>query len=179
VVLEGGDEDRAAGAQQHAEDDPAGALGGHVQHDHEEAEEEQRGAQVGLEDQDQQADGPDDEDRAQVAAAGQVEPHEAAAGQREGVPLDHQVAGEEDGDDDLRELTGLEGADARDGDPDLGAVDAREEDREDQQYQRHHHGDVGVALQDPVVLEEDQHTDEQGHAERGPQQLAGRHGGAQ
>ena len=126
VRLEGGHADRAGRGHQQTEDDPAGPLGGDVQHDHEQAEEQQRGAEVGLEDQDAGSTRPDHEDRAEVAAAGQVQAHEAAAGEGERVALDHQVAGEEDREDDLRELAGLDGEAGRP-DPDLGAVDVRAE----------------------------------------------------
>ena len=176
VRFEAGHADGAGRGHQQTEDDPAGPLGGDVQHDDEHSEEQQRGAEVGLEDQDQDRDEPDDQDRAEVAAARQVQAHEAAAGEGERVPLHHQVAGEEDRQHDLRELTGLDGAEAGDADPDLGAVDVGAEagtSGSSEQEQGAEHGDVGVALQDAVVLEEDQHDDEQGDAQRGVQQLAG------
>ena len=128
VRLEAGHADGADRGHQQTEDDPAGPLGGDVQHDDEHSEEQQRRTEVGLEDQDEDRHHPDDEDRAEVAAARQVQAHEAAAGQGEGVALHHQVAGEEDREDDLRELTGLDG-EAGDLDPDLGAVDVGAEAR--------------------------------------------------
>ena len=111
-----------------------------------------------------------DQDRAEVAAARQVQAHEAAAGQREGVPLDHQVAGEEDRDDDLGELAGLDGPKPAMRDPDPARRNRAGKNtgrisRTSAPTMR----DVGVALQDAVVLEEDQHADEEGDAERGVQ----------
>ena len=50
-----------------AEDRPTGSLGGDVQHGHEQPEEEQRGAQVLLEHQDDEAEDPHDADRPEVA----------------------------------------------------------------------------------------------------------------
>ncbi len=168
-----GDRDRAADRHQQAEQDPAGPLGGDVEHHHEQAEEQEGRAQVVLEDQDQQAEQPDHDDRAEVAAARQVQAHEPAAGQRQGVPLDHQVAGEEHRQDDLGELAGLDG-EAAHPDPDLGAevlLPGREEGRRGEQDQGQHHRDVGVALEHPVVLQEDHHRDEAGDPERRPHQL--------
>ena len=74
---------------------PAGALGGDVEHRDEDAEEQQRGAEVALEDEHGEAGQPGHEDRPQVAAAGQVEAEDPAARQRQHVALDDQVAGEE------------------------------------------------------------------------------------
>ena len=105
-----------------ADDQPAAALGGDVEHHDEQAEEQQRRAEVVLEDQDAQADQPHREDRAEVAAAGQVDAEEPAAGQRQGVAVQHQVAGEEDDQQDLGDLAGLE-AERPEPDPDAGAVD--------------------------------------------------------
>ena len=69
------------------------------------------------------------QDRAQVAAAGQLDAGDAAAGQRQHVALVDQVGGEEDDQADLGELTGLDG-EAGHPDPDLGAVDLRQRRRQ-------------------------------------------------
>ena len=61
VRLQPADGDGAQGGQQQADRDPAGAAGGDVQQDDEQAEEQQRGAEVALQDQDADAQQPDRE----------------------------------------------------------------------------------------------------------------------
>ena len=97
-------------------------FGGDVERHHEHAEVEQRGAQVLLEDQDQEAEQPDHEHRAEVAPAREVDAEEPPAGQRQHLALAHQVVGEEDEQRQLGELTGLD-REAAEQDPQLGAVD--------------------------------------------------------
>ena len=88
--------------------DPGQPLGGQVEHRDEQTEEEQRRAEVALEDEDGDRRGPHDEDRAEVPRPGQVQAEDLGAGQRERVAVRHQVAGEEDRERDLGELGGLE-----------------------------------------------------------------------
>ena len=102
------------------------ALGGDVEHHHEDAEQQQRAAEVALEDQHRgstaprpPAPGPRSRPR------GSSRPGHPAAGQRQHVALVDQVGGEEDDQADLRELAGLDG-EAGQPDPDLGAVDLRQ-----------------------------------------------------
>ena len=106
--------------EQHPEHRPAGAFGRDVEHHHEQPEEEQRGAEVALQDQDRQAQQPDQHDRAEVAGAGQVDAEHAVAGQGQHVALLHQVGGEGDGQQDLGGLGGLEAV-GPELDPDAGA----------------------------------------------------------
>lgn len=166
----------AAGEQHQADDQPAGALGGHVEHHDEDAEQQQRAAQVALEDQHEDRHDPHDDDRAEVAAARQLQAHHLAAGQGQHVALVHQVGGEEDDQADLGELTGLDG-EAGHPDPQLGAVDLgdrrRQHGGDGQEHQAQQHEDVGVAGQQPRVADAEQHADEQQHPDRGPQQLHG------
>ena len=56
--------------------------GGDVEHRDEQAEEQQRGAEVLLEDQDADADQPGHQDRAEVAAARHVDAEHPACGRR-------------------------------------------------------------------------------------------------
>jgi hypothetical protein len=74
---------------------------------------------------------------------------------------------------DLHELPGLD-REAADMDPDPGAEvggPGRHEGRDRQQHQRRQAGHIGVALQQPVVLEEHHHCHEQGDAQARPDQL--------
>ena len=61
-----------------------------------------------LEDQDAEADQPHRQDRAEVAAAGQVDEQDPAPGQRQRVAVQHEVAGEGDHQQHLGDLAGLE-----------------------------------------------------------------------
>ena len=98
-----------AGEEQGAADDqPAGTLGGDVEHDQEEAEEQQARAEVVLEDQDAEADQPHGQDRAEVAPARQVDEEHPAPGQGQRVAVQHEVAGEGDHQQHLGDLAGLE-----------------------------------------------------------------------
>ena len=99
---------RADDEQQEADDHPGQPLGGQVEHRDEQTEEQQRRAQVALEDEDGDRRGPHDEDRAEVPRPGQVQAEHLGSGQRERVAVRHQVAGEEDRERDLGELGGLE-----------------------------------------------------------------------
>ena len=130
---------------------PPGPLGGDVEHDQEEAEEQQAGAEVALEDEDAEADQPHREDRAEVAAARQVDEQDPAAGERERVAVQHEVAGERDHEQHLGDLAGLE-AERAEADPDPGAVDGGAEPGDHRQQQQHDRGQaegVGDPLQRP------------------------------
>ncbi len=161
-----------------ADDQPAGSLGGDVQHDQEDPEEQQRGAEVALEDQDEHADRPHAQDRAEVATARQVDEEHPAPGQGQRVAVQHEVAGEGDDQQHLGDLAGLE-AERADGDPDLGAVDRVADDREHRQQQQHDRGQaggVGQALEQAVVAQQPEGGDEEHHAQRHPDELLAREG---
>jgi hypothetical protein len=164
---------RAGAEEQPADDEPAGTLGGDVEHHQEEAEEEERGAQVVLQHQDHHRDAEHRQDRAEVAAARQVDEHDPAAGQREGVTVQDQVARERDHQQHLGDLAGLE-AEARDVDPDPRTVDLSPDDRQegkDQQQDADQARGVGEALQDAVVAQQEQRGDEEDDTECHPGQL--------
>ena len=165
---------RAGHEQQDPDHQPRLALGRDVEHGDEQAEEQGRRADVGLEDQDQQADRPERQDRAEVAGPRQVDPDEPPAGQGQHVPLGDQVAGEEDGERDPGEFTGLDREAAQD-DPDLGPVDGAEAGRQQrgdgQQDQADRAQGVGIPLQDSRLADHDQDGDERGDADRRPHQL--------
>ena len=111
-----GSDDRAGEEHQQAEDEPAAPLGGDVEHRDEEAEEQQRRAEVALEDEDAEADTPrrrgSDPGRGRAAGTCPVTRRLARASD---VALHHEIAGEEDDEHDLRELAGLEGRSRRSG----------------------------------------------------------------
>ena len=152
---------------------PAGALGRDVQHHQEETEEQQRRTEVTLEHEDAEADQPHGEDRPEVASAGEVDPCEPPTGQGQRVPVQDQVAGEEDHQADLGDLTGLE-AERPDVDPDPGAVDRRAQERHQREEQQDDRGEpegVGERLEPPVVADDHEDADEQRDADGHPDQL--------
>ena len=88
------------------------------------------------------------------------------------APLD-QVRGEEDGQRDLGELTGLE-VDRAEADPDAGAVDVatdHRQQRHEQQEDAADHERVAVALEHPGVPDDEQHGGERGDPDCGPDGL--------
>ena len=142
---------------------PGGPGGRDVQHRDEQAHEYRAGADVALEDEQQQAGRPGQQDRAEVAGPGQVDAEHPAAGQRQHVPLGHQVAGERGGQRQLGELLGLDGGERAEPDLDLGAVYLADRRRE-QRGQRHQQDPdgterVGVALQHARLADQDEHRD--------------------
>ena len=119
-----------------ADEQPAGPLGGDVEHHHEEAEEQQRGAEVALEDQDAEADQPGDEDRAEVAAAGQVRPRNRRPASASDVAL--AAPGSRRRRRPAAILANSPGWNEKpaEADPDPGAVDARGRSRQERQQQQ-------------------------------------------
>jgi hypothetical protein len=85
----------AAGEQREPDEQPRRPLGGDVEHHDEDAEEQQRGAEVAPAHEHREDWRPRPAARPEVTAAGQVEPGEPASGQRQRVALLHEVAGEE------------------------------------------------------------------------------------
>jgi hypothetical protein len=162
--------ERTESEQDEADEQPGRALGGNVEHGHEQAEEQGGGAHVGLEDQDDEAGPPRDEHRAEVAGPGQVDAQHPPPGQGQHVPLADQVAGEEHGQAQLGE--------AAQDDPVLGPVhlaDRRgQQGRDDQQHQADGTKGVGVALQGPGLADQGEHGHEGRDADGAPDHLEGR-----
>ena len=93
---------------------------------------------------------------------------------RERVAPLHEVAGEEDRQRDLRDLARLE-AERADGDPHACAVDLLADagkHRQQQKDERHEPEDVGVALQDAVVADDQHDADRADDRDRAPDDLA-------
>src|SRR4029079_4362561 len=176
-VLEEQVGDVGAGAEQdHADRDPRPALGGDIEHRDEKAEEHQGGAQVLLEDQDADTGQPGDQNRTEGLRPGQSDPEEPAPHQGQDVAFLHQVAGEEDDQQDLGDLTGLEGQ-GTDADPDPGPVDVAAD--AGRQWQQEHpetdrHGGEREPAQVAVVPQDDDDADGDEHGQRAPHQLLGR-----
>ena len=163
-------EPRTAGEQHAADQQPAGTLGGDVEHDHEQPEEQQGRPEVALEHEDRDAHQPAGQDGSEVAPAGEVDAGEASTGQGEGVALDHQVAGEEDREADLGRLTGLE-AERSEVDPDARAVDGAADDRQQREDQQRDGGEperVGERLEPAVVAHGEQDAGERRDADDRP-----------
>ena len=159
------------------DEQPGGPVSGHVQDDDEQAEQQHRGTQVLLEDQDADAHAPHDEQGAQVAGARQAHPQHLAARQGQVVPVGHQVGGEEDRQQHLGQLGRLE-AHRADPDPDAGAVDALADPRDegkDEEDQAGPHGPPVPASQAPVVAQQEERDGEEDDAQQRPDQLLGAH----
>ncbi len=103
--------------------------------------------------------------------------------QREHLPLFHEVRGEENDQQELRDLDGLEG-DVPDVDPELDAVQLRlgcaaevGRERKDEEDQSREHEHVPVALEVARAPDDKERADVGEHAERAPRGLVvpGRH----
>jgi hypothetical protein len=96
-------------------------------------------------------------------------PSPSPAGQGQHVPLGHQVAGEGDGQRQLREFLRLDRDQRAERNLDLGAVDLAARDawqgRQRQQQDSDGAEGVGVALQHPRFADQDQHRDEAADAD--------------
>ena len=159
-------------------------MGGDVEQGDEHPEEQQGGAQVALEDQHGERDEPRDEQWTEIASPRELEAHELGAHEGQRVTRYGEVAGEEDRQQDLGDLTRLEGQ-ACESHPQPRAVDRRADagcEWQQQERETHEHRGVGVALQHPVVAHDHEHRDEQQHPEHGPGELGAhvwrRHRGA-
>lgn len=171
--LQRADGGRPDARQDQPDRDPAGAPGGHVQQDDEDGEEEERGAQIALQDQHRDADQPDRDDRSQHPAGGEPQPPHPASRVGQRAAVGGKIGREEDGDQNLGELARLNGK-SGDTDPDLRPVDGREKNRRRHQQQRERRTDIGVPLQHAVVAQQHHHRDEEPDADRRPHQLGGR-----
>ncbi len=141
-----------------------------VQHRDEQAHEHGAGADIALEDEQQQAGRPGHQDRAEMARPGQPDAEYPPADQGQRLALGYQVAGERDGQRQLGELLGLDGERAEP-DLNLGAGVSHLADRRGQQGgQRDQHDSdgaqrVGVALQHPGLADESEQSDEAADAD--------------
>ena len=157
-----------------ADDDPAQPLGGQVEHGDEQAEEQQRGAEVALEDEDRDRRAPHDEDRAEVPRPRQLQAQHLRPGEREGVAVGDQVA--------RRRRwrtrswrTPPAGSRPRRRAPRCWAPlmvtpEARDQRQQDQHETGDHRG-VGVAAQGAVVAQQDDDRGREDHRDRRPHQL--------
>ncbi|GMA90706.1 hypothetical protein GCM10025869_12350 [Homoserinibacter gongjuensis] len=168
-----GGDPAARGEEGESDQDPAAAAGGHVEHHEEEAEVEQRGSEVALDHDDAHREDPDHQDRAEVTRSRQTQSEEGAAHERERVARGDEVAGEEDREQDLRELTRLEREDA-DLHPDIRVGTRLADHRNDRQQQQHdadEHREVAVTLQHAVVAHEQQSADREDERDGRPGDL--------
>ena len=159
------DERRSAEEERQAGGRERRAPGGDVEHGEEDPEQEQRAAEVVRLDEHEHRRAPDQEQRAEVL--------QPALGQH--LALLAQVAGEEDDQEDLRQLAGLEleGADPH---PEPRAVDRLADHRQCGQHHQRDRGDseeVLVGLEHAVVApERDQRQREEADAADDPEALA-------
>ena len=163
-------ERRASREQREAGGDEERPPRGHVEHGQEDPEVEERAAEVVRLDDDEHRRAEEEEQRPEV-----LEPR-----LRQHLALLAEVGGEEDDEEHLRELAGLE-AERADVDPEPRAVhrpaDHRQR-RQREQDDRCHAADVLVALDPPVVASEDEAARwPWRHADDDPGGLAQRVGG--
>lgn len=167
-------EDESDGQQHRADRYPADPFGRDVEHAQHCAEDEQRGAEVLLDHQHADADDPDQQDRAHIPGARQFQPEHVLARGGEQITLGDQHPREEDDEQDLRELTGLN-TEAGQSNPDLGAVHlgepVRQHGREGQRGQTDQAERIGVAGQRAVVPQQNQQARENHHPQPRPQHL--------
>ncbi len=162
-----------SGREQHpAQQDPARAARRDVHHRDEQPEEQHRGAEVLLVDEDEQAGEPHHEDRPEVARPREGQPEHLRPGHREHILGVGEIAGEREAQHDLGDFGRLEAV-AEDPDPDPRAVELHAEGRQ-RQHQQHETGEeqhVREAAQDPIVLHEQDRGDRAGDAQHHPDEL--------
>ena len=107
-VAEGADGDKNSGDEhEEADDQPGDAICGDIEGRNKKAEEEQRGAQIPLKNQDGYSHKPYDQDWSKVTSAGHPHAQNLGTSNREVIAVVHQVTREEDCQRDLDELAGL------------------------------------------------------------------------
>ena len=149
-------------------------AGRHVDQRQEGPEEHHRAAQVADEDQQDHRRAPDHQQWPEVLERRQHEAHELPSADHQHLPALVQVAGEEDDDADLRQLSGLEG-DRPEVDREVGVVDGvPQEARQNQQDDPGERDQVAVALEGLVVAQEDDGRREEDEPEHEPVGLVAR-----
>ena len=107
-MAEGADGNKNSGDEhEEANDQPGNAVCCDIQGRNKKAEEEQRGPQIPLKNQDCYPHKPYDQDWPEVASAGHPHAQNLGTSNREVIAVVHQVTREEDCQRDLDELTGL------------------------------------------------------------------------
>ena len=151
-------------------------MGGDPDHHHEQGEEQQRRAEVALVDHHDEGDEPGGDHRAQVLRVGEPQRADLPDAGGDELALVGEVGGEEDGQDDLGDLAGLE-VDRSDPDPDAAAVDGLADARqqgEQQQADAEHGEGVAVALERAGALHQPERRHERHDPDGGPRGLVGR-----
>jgi hypothetical protein len=109
-VLEDHVRDRRATEEEDQTDHhPGGPFGGDIDKHQHDPEEHQRSAEILLEHQHAQRDAPGRQQRGEVSGSGQLHAEHFAAGGGEQITFGHQECGNENHDQDLGELTRLDG----------------------------------------------------------------------
>ena len=164
---------RRAGEQHEADDEVADPLGGDPHHHDEQGEEQQRRAEVALADHHDDGEAPGQQDRQQVARLGQAQRTDAPRALGDQLAVLGQVAGEEDGQQQLGELAGLE-VDRPEADPDLRPADPEAEpghERQQQQDDADEQEAPAVAGEVGRPLDDDERGDEPGDGDDAPRRL--------
>jgi hypothetical protein len=158
-------------AEHHGADRQVGRPGGgHPEHHDEEGEEQQGRAEVAFGHHHHDGQAPRHQHRTEVLRIGQVQRAEAERPHGQQLALLDEVRGEEDGQGDLGQLTGLE-PDRAEAHPDARPVDGSThtgDQRQEQQADAHDRERVAVALDGPRATHDHQHPDEAGDAHEGP-----------
>ena len=145
--------------QKKADDHVGDTAGCGIEHHQEDGVEQQRRAQVAFENNDQKADAPHQEERGEQAQARNLEAHDRVAGNREQLAVLGEVASQEQDDEDLGELAGLDGKRAN-ANPQLGAVDfGADEHGQDEQQDADSAEGVFITLYEIEILDQGKRCD--------------------
>ena len=166
-------EHRTEGEQEPADRQVRRPFGGDPEERHEQREEQQRAAEVLLADHHDERRRPREQHRAEVLGIRERNRSDASAADGEELALLHEVGREEEGEEDLGELAGLE-VDRSDAHPDAGAevlpADAGHE-REQQKGEAEEPDGPAVALEVADPANQHERDDERGDADCHPSRL--------
>ena len=159
------------GQQRKADDDVRKASRGNIEHQQKDGVEQDGRAQVAFEDNDEQAHAPHGKQRQQQAEARNLEAKDLAVGDGEQLAVLGQIACQEQDDEDLGELAGLDG-EARDANPQLGARDrGADKDRQHQQDDADNAKGVLVAHDHVKVLDQRERSHHERHRDKQDDEL--------
>ena len=152
---------------------PRNTTGRQVQHRHEQTKEHNCRTKVLLEHQNTQAHNPRQEHRCQITQTRQIDRADAAASHQNQVTVCRQIAGEENRQSNLRDLTRLERS-VTDMNPNTSTIELHTQtrnQRHDKQDHRQHQGGVRDLTQQAVIPEHEHDNRAQHHRHAGPHQL--------
>ena len=162
------------GAEEPTPDDkPNCATGRDIHHDEKQPEVEQGGSQVALKDKHQHSDDPHDKDGTEVFLLWPANSQELSSHHRQGVARCHEITGEKQRECDFANFSGLKGDKAKI-DPQARTVDGDTnsgDERHHQQTDTDHHPHVAIALEYPVITDDNHHDNCHNHRNCRPHDL--------